>query len=142
MSLIYGWIFPSGKILYCSFEDHLTLIDEPEFQEYFPEIKTIKDWHRLEEEMYLEDSALFEAQLDPEEHPAWHRFYARRMRDLLEDQGFYRFGTYKDSKDRLVIEIEGASTSEGAKWRDFVKKNFVVDRLAITGRWPTRYYDI
>ena len=129
MSEIYGWITPSHNIIYCGFQDHLSLIQNEEFQVYFPEIKTADDWTAKEYDMYVEDSHEFERNLEPGEHPGWHNFYERKMSDLLRNEGFYRFGTYTTSAGNRNIEIEGNLSSNRSFWRDFIKKNFVVDQI-------------
>lgn len=141
--LIYGWITPSKKIIETGLYHHFEILENDEFKAAFPEIKSIKNWEDYESELYSEDSAEFESDIEPGEHPGWHNFYARDMKYMLKLRDFYRFGTYLDSSNRIVIEIEGISTLAGAAWRDFVKKNFVVDRLCVRGSYTnTKYFDI
>ena len=139
----YGWITPSKKIIECAAYDHFSIIDNDEFKQYFPEIKTKEDWEEREDELYTEDSNNFMDQLDPDEHPGWHNFYARKITDLLQDAGFYRFGTFTDSKNVKTMEIQGVDVEQSSYWKSFVKKNFVVDSLLMRDyRGRPRYFDI
>lgn len=139
---IYGWITPSKNIIYTGFQNHFEIINNEEFQIHFPSIKSAEDWKKYESRMQEDDYDDFVSQLDPDEHPGFHNLYQRTMVDELKNNWFYRFGTYVDSRDRVVLEIEGASSSDGSIWKDFVKKNFVVDRIRLGYCRGYKYIDM
>lgn len=140
----YGWIFfNEDRIIETAFQGHIQeLIKDSRFQS-LTNIRSEKDWTDKEQSLYDEDEEEFESMIEPGEHPAWHAFHPRTIVDWLASFNIYRFGTYTDSRDRLVLEIEGRLDLKPSQIKDFVNRHFVVDRIAYTqSYWGRKYINL
>lgn len=93
-----GWIFPDGSVVLCDFFEHrkvLPAIYQERYQEYL-------ELH----ERYMDEEL---ATLEPNEHPAMHRFdpsggAENDLMNGLAKDGYVRFGVFKNTQD-IIFDV-------------------------------------
>ena len=100
-SLRYGWLRPDDTIIPCKLFQHMEVIDK--------ELPGVED-RMVKAEMDARDE--WTAELEPDEHPAWHAFpdgdAALKVQiEEIYSRGYFRLGIFRNRRDVVVLEAEG-----------------------------------
>lgn len=136
--MLYGWITSSGDVLSTrELYKHMDLLtSNAEFVQTFPEFATPEKIQEYQDDIRHEAQQSWSSQLGPDEHPAWHAFNDDCGKDsfysLVYGAGFIRFGTYINSRQELVVELESSVAQLASD-----KKESLLNHLAKLELFPT-----